>query len=36
MHPYKQVRDHKTGYETPDIDSVLDGDIEQFQQLSNL
>jgi peptide chain release factor 2 len=35
MHPYKQVRDHKTGYETPDIDSVLDGDIEQFQQLSN-
>ncbi len=35
MHPYKQVRDHKTGYETGDIDSVLDGNIEQFQKLSN-
>lgn len=35
MHPYKQVRDHKTGYETPDIDSVLDGDIEQFQMIVN-
>jgi len=33
MHPYKQVRDHKTGYETGDIDSVLDGDIEQFQMI---
>lgn len=30
MHPYKQVRDSRTKYETSDIESVLDGSIDGF------
>jgi peptide chain release factor 2 len=30
MHPYKQVKDLRTKYETSDIDGVLDGDLEPF------
>ncbi len=30
MHPYKLVKDVRTGVETSDIDAVLDGDIKSF------
>lgn len=30
MHPYKQVRDHRTKYEKSDVERVLDGDLDDF------
>lgn len=30
FHPYKLVKDHRTGYETSNIDAVMDGNIDEF------
>ena len=30
FHPYKLVKDHRTGYEVGNVDSVMDGDLDGF------
>jgi peptide chain release factor 2 len=30
LHPYKQVKDLRTRYETSDIEGVLDGNLDKF------
>ena len=30
LHPYKMVKDHRTGYETSNAENVLDGDLDEL------
>ena len=30
LHPYRMVKDHRTGYQSGDTDAVLDGDLDGF------
>ena len=30
LHPYKMVKDHRTGYETGNPEAVLDGELDSF------
>ena len=30
LNPYKLVKDHRTEVETPNVDSVLEGDLDKF------
>ena len=30
FHPYKLIKDHRTGCETSNVEAVMDGDIDMF------
>jgi peptide chain release factor 2 len=33
LHPYRMVKDHRTGLETGDTTAVLDGDLDEFMEV---
>lgn len=33
FHPYKMVKDHRTGYEVGNVDAVMDGDLDGFIEI---
>lgn len=35
LHPYSMIKDHRTGYETSNVNKVLDGNLDGFIE-SNL
>ena len=32
MHPYSMVKDHRTNFETSNVQAVMDGDIDEFME----
>ena len=32
MHPYQMVKDHRTNYESSNVNAILDGDIDEFMR----
>ena len=30
MHPYSLVKDHRSGYETSNVQAVMDGELDDF------
>jgi len=34
MHPYSMVKDHRTNYETSNVEKVLDGDLDMFIEMN--
>ena len=30
MHPYSMVKDHRTNYETSNVQKIMDGEIDDF------
>jgi peptide chain release factor 2 len=32
MHPYNMVKDHRTNYETSNVDAIMDGELDEFMK----